>query len=93
AVIVAMAPVIDCWYVASLDASVCDRGASAEAIVACLQAVSDSLTVSSFDDVAGATAAALENACAGDRVVIFGSFFTVAAAKTFFEDVGCCAAN
>ncbi len=93
AVVAAMVPVIDHWYVVNLAASVCDRGANAEAIVACLQAVSDSLTVSSFDDVADATAAALENACAGDRVVIFGSFFTVAVAKTFFEDVGCCATN
>ncbi len=93
AVIATMTSVIGRWHVASLDASVCDRGASAAAITACLLAVSDSRTVSSFDDVAGATAAALENACAGDRIVIFGSFFTVAAAKTFFEDVGCCAAN
>ncbi|MBL1259396.1 MAG: bifunctional tetrahydrofolate synthase/dihydrofolate synthase [Thiotrichaceae bacterium] len=93
AVIATMTPVITRWHVASLDAAVCDRGASAETLAACLTTASDPLAVSSFDDVAGATAAALANARAGDRVVIFGSFYTVAAAKTFFEDVGCCAAN
>jgi len=93
AVIAMMVPVVDRWNVASLDASLCYRGAAAEAITASLSIVSDSLVVSSFGDVAAATAAALENARAGDRVVIFGSFYTVAAAKTFFEDVGCCATN
>jgi len=93
AVVEAITPVIDYWYVASLDASVCFRGTQAEAIVACLPEADSTSSASSYGDVATAVAAALENVVDGDRLVIFGSFYAVAEAKTFFQDVGCCEAN
>ncbi len=93
AVVAAMSPVVDCWYVASLDASVCHRGAAASMIISSLLIADSASPVQSFADVAAATAAALQNSTAGDRLVIFGSFYTVAEAKTFFQDVGCCEAN
>ncbi len=87
AVVVAMRPVVDKWYVASLDISVCPRGAAATAITSVLSMAD--LAPLPFVNVAAATAAALKNAIQGDRIVIFGSFYTVAEAKTFFHDSGC----
>lgn len=87
AVMAAMRPVVDEWYVASLDASVTPRGAAATAISSVLSMAD--LAPQLFANVASATAAALQNATQGDRIVIFGSFYTVAEAKTFFHDSGC----
>jgi len=88
-----MAAAVDCWYVASLDASICPRGAQADEIVASLSAIDASLAPLSFDGVAGAITAALGKMDDGDRLVAFGSFYTVAEAETFFHDGGCCEAN
>jgi len=93
AVVSTMLPRIDSWYVADIEPAVCLRGATADAITGTLSATGVTAPVLSFANVAQATAAALENTSPGDRVVIFGSFYTVAAAKTFFEDVGCYASN
>ena len=62
------------WYVARLDVP---RGAAAEA----LAAIADGLggTVAAFDDVASAFAAARKAAGEDDRILAFGSFYTVAA--------------
>ena len=62
------------WYVASLDVP---RGAPADA----LAAIADGLggTVAAFDDVASAFAAARKAAGEDDRILAFGSFYTVAA--------------
>ena len=61
-------------YVARLDVP---RGAAAEA----LAAIADGLggTVAAFDDVASAFAAARKAAGEDDRILAFGSFYTVAA--------------
>ncbi len=93
AVVAAMSPVVDRWYVASLDASVCHRGATAAMIIPSLPAAGSVSPPQSFANVATATAAALKNSMADDRLVIFGSFYAVAEAKTFFQDIGCCEAN
>ena len=93
AVIEVMARAVDCWYAASLDASICPRGAQADKIIATLSVPDASLTPLSFEGVAGAITAALSKMDDGDRLVIFGSFYTVAEAKTFFHDGGCCGAN
>lgn len=93
AVVAAMAAVVDGWYVASLNApgrngDGCPRGATVEAILPHLpkECVSAPQTLT---NVAAACAAALQNATAGDRLIVFGSFYTVAAAKTFFDNEYC----
>ncbi|HHH49168.1 MAG TPA: bifunctional tetrahydrofolate synthase/dihydrofolate synthase [Gammaproteobacteria bacterium] len=63
---------VDDWYLASLDVP---RGASAARLREALGGVGQC-----FDDVVSARAAALAAADDGDRIVIFGSFHTVAAA-------------
>ncbi len=90
AVVEVMLPVVDHWYVAGLDSTLSSRGAAAAVVASSLPEATPAL---SFADVGAATAAALQKSVAGDRLVIFGSFYTVAEAKSFFEDVGCCEAN
>ena len=65
-------PFADRWYIAGLD---CERGATASQLF-------DSLGVASasqFDDVVAALEAAKRNAHQDELIVVFGSFFTVAA--------------
>lgn len=90
AVVEVMLPVVDHWYVAGLGSILSSRGAAAAVVASSLPKATPAL---SFADVGAATAAALQKSVAGDRLVIFGSFCTVAEAKSFFEDVGCCEAN
>ena len=72
ATVASLNTLVDDWYLASLDVP---RGVSA----ACLrEALGD--VGQCFDNVASARAAALAAADVDDRVVIFGSFYTVAAA-------------
>ena len=69
---------IDRWHVATLPGP---RGASAARLADALAAAGvDAAAVRAFDDVAGALAAAREAAGEADRIVVFGSFLTVAAA-------------
>jgi len=77
-VIDAVRPRVDDWYVATLPSP---RGAAAERVVAELRAagVADS-AIRVFDAVAPAYAAARVAAAETDRIVVFGSFLTVAAA-------------
>jgi len=57
------------------------RGASAEQLAAVLaQAGTAPRAVRTFDDVASALAAARGGASEADRIIVFGSFLTVAAA-------------
>ena len=69
---------IDRWFVATLPGP---RGASADAVVAALvdAAVAKEAT-RTFDDVGSAFAAARAAASEADRIIVFGSFLTVAAA-------------
>jgi dihydrofolate synthase/folylpolyglutamate synthase len=77
-VIDAMKTTIDRWYVATLPGP---RGASASAVAAALERAGVAPSaVRVFDDVGAACAAAREAAGEADRIIVFGSFLTVAAA-------------
>jgi dihydrofolate synthase/folylpolyglutamate synthase len=69
---------IDRWYVATLPGP---RGADAERLCAALRGIGvPDAMIRAFPDVAGAYSAALGNAGEADRIAVFGSFHTVAAA-------------
>ncbi len=69
---------VDDWYVATLPSA---RGAAAVALRAQLQAAGvPGSAIRSFDDPARALLAAREQAGEADRILVFGSFLTVAAA-------------
>ena len=72
----AMLPVVHIWHLASLGTG---RGASAQDLHAALVSAGVSGPVTLHADVTQAYAAALADAGAGDRVVVFGSFYTVGA--------------
>ncbi|MFO1352442.1 MAG: bifunctional tetrahydrofolate synthase/dihydrofolate synthase [Gammaproteobacteria bacterium] len=67
---------IDGWYSATLDGA---RGQTGEALAAVLREAG-AHAVRAFATVADACRAAREDAAPGDRIVVFGSFHTVAAA-------------
>jgi dihydrofolate synthase/folylpolyglutamate synthase len=70
---------IDRWYVATLPGA---RGASAATVAAALDAQGVAAdAIRRFDDVAAALDAARSDADEADRIIIFGSFLTVAAAR------------
>lgn len=78
AVIAAMAPRVDAWLVATLPPP---RGATAAQLRAQLeQAGVDRDAIRTFDNPAAAYRSAQELAAEADRIVVFGSFLTVAAA-------------
>jgi dihydrofolate synthase/folylpolyglutamate synthase len=72
----AMLPVVHIWHLASLGTA---RGASAQDLHAALVSAGVSAPVTQHAGVAQAYAAALADAGPGDRVVVFGSFYTVGA--------------
>ncbi len=74
AAITAMTPVVDAWYVAGLDVP---RGSDADTLAAVVETVSGQAP-QRFAKVAAALQQARSDAHQGDRVVIFGSFYTVA---------------
>jgi dihydrofolate synthase/folylpolyglutamate synthase len=77
-VVAAMNPRVDRWFVASLPGP---RGARTEALRAMLLASGVAASaVRVFRDITSAYAAARDNAGETDRIVVFGSFLTVAAA-------------
>jgi len=77
AVVRALAPRIDCWYVAPLPGA---RGASVTRLESALAAAAiDAQSIRPFGDVADAFAAARNDAHDTDRIAAFGSFLTVAA--------------
>lgn len=72
---------IEQWFVSSLDVP---RGASANSIVPLLQ--DNGMYVGGiYHSVAAAMRAACQTAQAGDRILVFGSFYTVAAAKQWLQ--------
>jgi dihydrofolate synthase/folylpolyglutamate synthase len=73
-VVSAMAPVVDRWYLATLST---ERGATAEELRAALNAVGINAPASLHTDPLNAYRAACDNARDSDRVVVFGSFYTV----------------
>ncbi|MFO1398062.1 MAG: bifunctional tetrahydrofolate synthase/dihydrofolate synthase [Burkholderiales bacterium] len=77
-VVAAVSPRIDRWHVAPLPGP---RGTTAARLRDTLLAAGVlSAAIRTFDDVAGAFRAAREGAGEADRIVVFGSFLTVAAA-------------
>jgi dihydrofolate synthase/folylpolyglutamate synthase len=66
---------VDRWYAASLDNP---RGATAADLARAIAAADAGGEVREFPTPAAALAAAREDASADDRIVVFGSFFTVA---------------
>lgn len=67
----------DRWHVAPLRS---DRSASARVLADALAGLAPNLSVARYESVAQARAGALGQATPGDRVVVFGSFYTVAEA-------------
>lgn len=79
-VVAAMKSRVDRWFLGSLPGP---RGATAVTIRdKLLMAGVDPAMVRSFDSIAEAVVAARDAAGEADRIVVFGSFLTVAAAKT-----------
>jgi len=77
-VVDAMAPVVDGWYLAGLDVP---RGLDPDSL---RERINARAVFSTCDSVAGAIAAAKADAAASDIVIVFGSFFTVAEARSLF---------
>jgi len=77
AVVKAMEGVVDAWYLAGLDVP---RGADAETLRAAVAAALPTASMQVFATVGDARRQALADAAITDRVVVFGSFHTVAAA-------------
>lgn len=69
-----MMPEISHWYVADLDVP---RGAKSEDLSKVLKTLDENVSVSCFEGMDQAIAAADASAESGDRVIIFGSFYTV----------------
>ena len=75
-VVSAVKPHISAWFVAAAGGA---RGASAEELAAQLTRAGVSAPVVQFGDVATAWRAACESAADNDKIIVFGSFLTVAA--------------
>ena len=71
----AMKEVVDVWYVAGIQQA---RGAEAAVLLGCLHAVAPDAIMQGFDDVVLAFRQACLAAGDDDRIVAFGSFYTVA---------------
>ena len=76
AVLRTVAPLVHIWFVADLPTP---RAAGKDILRATLQRIDAQTPVHDFGDVATAYAAARAQAQADDRIVVFGSFFTVGA--------------
>nr|VFK58715.1 MAG: dihydrofolate synthase / folylpolyglutamate synthase [Candidatus Kentron sp. UNK]VFK68538.1 MAG: dihydrofolate synthase / folylpolyglutamate synthase [Candidatus Kentron sp. UNK] len=74
AVLRAMWPVVNAWYVSNLDAP---RGGTARSIMMAMSRIDSNVHRHSANTVSDAYAMALRFAREGDRIVIFGSFHTV----------------
>ncbi|GAA4340397.1 bifunctional tetrahydrofolate synthase/dihydrofolate synthase [Pigmentiphaga soli] len=79
---------IDHWYCAGLSGP---RGVTGEDLAARLRAAGAKegadASISAYKDPAAAYAAAREKAGEGDRIVVFGSFLTVAGVLTYLRDL------
>jgi len=69
---------IDFWFIAGLEALAGERGATVETLATRLEAHGAGARVSRHVSVAMAYAAARERAGQNDRILVFGSFYTVA---------------
>ncbi len=73
---------IDYWLTAGLNVP---RGESAKNMALAVREQSSDDTLTACNDVAEACQLALKRAHHNDRIIVFGSFYTVAEAITFFE--------
>ncbi len=73
-VVAPLAEVVDRWYLTSLNTA---RGASAAQLMEALASAGVRAPAQGFDNVGQAYAATLHDASEVDRVVVFGSFYTV----------------
>jgi dihydrofolate synthase/folylpolyglutamate synthase len=73
---------IDCWYTAGLESV--PRGLSAAHMADAVERLTSDVKLSVAATVAGACEQALAAATGNDRIIIFGSFYTVAEAMQFF---------
>ena len=79
AILMRMAPIVDAWHFTDLPAS---RAATAEDLAASFKRLRTSVNAASIEthtDPAAALAAAVAAADPADRIVVFGSFYTVGA--------------
>ena len=81
-VVAQLAETIDCWYTAGLDSVA--RGLSATEMASAVEHRASDVKLSPSGTVAEACAQALATATGSDRIIIFGSFHTVAEAIQFF---------
>lgn len=73
---------IDCWYTAGLESV--PRGLSACHMAAAVEQQASDVKLCATATVAEACEQVLTSVAEGDRIIIFGSFFTVAEAMRFF---------
>lgn len=74
AVVEILAPHVDAWFLATLEEG---RGLSADALQQQIDALNNEIQSSTAPSVEKAYLMALDSAVPGDRVLVFGSFFTV----------------
>lgn len=74
-VISAVAPLVSEWYLADIHAA---RGAKANDLQRKLLKYTDKSTINLYSDVMLAIDSAYKNAAKNDRIIVFGSFYTVA---------------
>lgn len=76
-----MQPAVDSWCSAGLDV---ERGLPAKNMAQAVRELHSGVRLSACETVAEACARAIEQAAANDRIIVFGSFYTVAEATAFF---------
>lgn len=84
-VVTVMRPLVDAWYVASLATT---RAATAEQLVQSLRQAGVDGPIASLPDARAAFDAARDAAGAADRVVVFGSFYTVGDILAHLDSAG-----
>ncbi len=81
-VLAAVNPQIDLWFSAGLSAG---RANSVKNMAQAVRDLNSDVKLSVCDDVTEACAKALTLASENDRIIVFGSFYTVAEASVFFD--------
>ena len=81
-VIKAVSGKIDCWYPAGLESV--PRGLSAAHMADAVERLASDVKLSAASTVASACEQALAAAADNDRIIVFGSFYTVSEAMRFF---------
>lgn len=81
-VVQAMQAVVDEWFVAGLDIP---RGLDAESMAKAVNASGADVKLSSQQNVTAACEQVIQRAQQDDRIIVFGSFYTVSAAVDFFK--------